>query len=231
MKITQRIRTAGDIVADEQKTDDDSTTTPEDESTDSPSSDSGSASATSLPAGAGSGSDARTPSGVTRPPWPVLAVLLVGLVAAAVGSWLWWSAAHDDDLELAQTRDTVLIEGTQHIETLNTLDYRDVDGGLEAWADATTGTMRDQLTAVDEAQRQLLADQQKISEGRVVEAGVLELDGDTATVVAAVEISVVDDANPGSEATVKRQRYSADLRLVKGEWKLENLVQVAVSVQ
>lgn len=160
-----------------------------------------------------------------------MAALLVGLLAAAVGGWMWWSAAHDDDLALAETRDTVLIAGQQHIETLNSLDHRDVDAGLEAWADATTGTMHDQMKAIDETQRQLLADQQKISEGRVVEAGVLSLDGDTATVVAAVEITVADGAAPGTEPTVKRQRYSADLRLVGDEWKLENLVQVAVSVQ
>ena len=149
---------------------------------------------------------------------------------AVVGSWWWWQAAHDDQLAAAQERDSALIAATDGIETLNSLDHRDVAADLAAWEDVTTGQMQDGIAAIDEAQRQQLAGEQKIATAEVVDAAVLSVDGNKATVVAAVEISVVDDAAPDSEPTLKRNRFSAQMKLVQGEWKIENLQQVAVSL-
>lgn len=160
--------------------------------------------------------------------WQPLVVLAVALVVAALGSWLWWDAAHDDDISVAEERDAVLIAGREHIETLNSLDYRKVQDGLDDWSKVTTGLLHDQFAKVGAEQRKLLADQKKISAGKVVDAAVLTLDGRTATVIAAVEISVTEEGAAG-EPTVKRNRFAATMRKVGAEWKLENLQQVAVT--
>lgn len=160
----------------------------------------------------------------------LLLLLLVAVLVAVSGAFAWWQASHDADRIDAQTRDTVLIEARQDIETMNTLDYRAVDRGVKAWSQVTTGTLRDQLAAVSAEDRTLLAEQKKISTGRVVDASVIDVDGTTATVIAAVEVTVQDAATPGSEPTVKRNRFSADLVKVGGRWKLESLQQVAVSL-
>lgn len=165
-----------------------------------------------------------------RRAWVPWAVLALSLAIAGSGLFAWRSAVTDDGIALAKSRDAVLIAATQHITTLNSLDYRDVDAGLKGWAAVTTGTLHDQLVQVDEENRQLLADQKKISVGKVVDAALTSLDDRTATVIAAVEITVTDDAKAGSEPTVKRNRFSADLVNVKGTWKLENLQQVAVNL-
>jgi Mce-associated membrane protein len=162
-----------------------------------------------------------------------LPFLVLGLVAAVVlvsGLFAWWQAAGDDDLDRAETRDAVLIAATEHIETLQSLDYRTVDKDLDSWLAATTGSLRDSLEAVSDEERRLLSDPKKISTGQVVEAAVLDVDDTSATVIAAVEITVGDDPSAGTEPVVKRNRFSAELTKVKGEWKLENIQQVAVDL-
>lgn len=165
-----------------------------------------------------------------RRPWQQWGLLAVALAAAASGLFAWSNASGDKTVALAENRDTVLISARQNIETLNSLDYRKVDQGLKAWSAVTTGALHDQLVDVDKENRTLLADQKKISTGKVVDAAVIDLDSRTATVIAAVEITVEDAAKPGSTPTVKRNRFSADLVKVKGKWKLENLQQVAVNL-
>ena len=159
-----------------------------------------------------------------------LALVLVAALVAVSGGFMWWQADRDPDRAAAQTRDTVLIEARQAIETMNTLDYRSVDKGVKAWSQVTTGTLRDQLAGVSADDRTLLAEQKKISTGRVVDAAVIDVDDGTATVIAAVEVTVRDAAKPDSEPTVKRNRFSADLVKTGGRWKLESLQQVAVSL-
>jgi Mce-associated membrane protein len=59
---------------------------------------------------------------------------------------------------------------------------------------------------------------------------VFSLDGDSATVVASVEVTVQDDTKADATPTVKRNRFSADLVDVHGKWLVENLQQVAVDI-
>jgi Mce-associated membrane protein len=160
----------------------------------------------------------------------LFALLGIALVVLVSGLFAWWQVEHDEERALAETRDAVLIAGRQHIQTLQSLDYRSIDKGLDAWLDVTTGTLHDQLKSVGEKERQLLADQKKISTAKVIDAAVLNLDGDSATVIAAIEVTVADDPSAGTDPTVKRNRFSADLVKVKGRWKLESIGQVPVSL-
>jgi len=165
-----------------------------------------------------------------RRPLRLVALLLVAAVVMAWGLLSWHRAATDQQTALAQTRDTVLITATKHIETLNTLDSRKVDAGLARWRAVTTGTLRDQLTQVDADERKLLSQQNTVTTGKVIDAAVLSLDDDTATVIASVEVSVKDRSKPKEKPSVKRNRFSADLVRVHGAWLLQNLQQVAVSL-
>ncbi|KAA1423931.1 hypothetical protein FE697_010295 [Mumia zhuanghuii] len=171
-----------------------------------------------------------TPEPPRTPRWRRYALPAVAAVVLVVGVFLWWRAATDEQVSLAQTRDEVLIAATQNIETMNTLDYREVDAGLDAWLDVTTGTLHDQLAQVGDEERQLLADQKKISTGKVVDAAVFSVDEEKATVVASVEVTVKDDASPDEEPTIKRNRFTSDLVYVDGTWLLESLEQVAVNI-
>lgn len=161
-----------------------------------------------------------------------LVLVLVGVVVAALGLGAWWVVNNDGAYTQAEERDTVVVEATHAIEVLNTLDHREVEKGIESWRSVSTGTLADQLGAVGEDELALLAEQQMISTGEVVDAAVLDLDGTTATLLAAVEVTVVDDSGDGEDAEpeVKRNRFSADLEKVDGQWKLSALQQLAVNL-
>lgn len=173
--------------------------------------------------------EATTPRRGRRHVWRTLALLVAAAVMAA-GLVDWRHAAHDTTLSLAQQRDAVLIAASSDIAVLNTLDYRHVGDGLTRWAAVTTGTLHDQVGQVSASERKLLADQQKISTGKVVDAAVFSLSGDTATVLASVEVSVQDGTDPSTAPTVKRNRFSASMVEVNGVWLIENLEQVAVNI-
>lgn len=161
-----------------------------------------------------------------------LGILLLAVIALAFAVVTWSRAAgHDDDaVARADLRDAVLITARSHIETMNTLDYRDIPGGLTAWEKVSTGTLKDQIAATTDDTRQLMADQQKVSSGKVVDAAVVDLTDDTATVIASVEVSVLEGSDLGAEPTVKRNRFAADLVKVGDDWLLEALDQVAVNI-
>jgi len=175
--------------------------------------------------------DPSGPGAQKRQPWVLGWVLLaLGLLVALSGSVAWWTAAHSEDLQLARTRDAVLIAATSDIATLNSLDYRDVDAGLDGWEAVTTGTLHDQFAGLDAKDRELLADQRKVSKGRVVEAAVLRVDGGTAEVIASVETTVRDGEDADAEPVVKRNRFTATLQRSGGEWKVSDLQQLAVDL-
>lgn len=161
-----------------------------------------------------------------------LGLVVLAAIALAVGLFTWSRAGeHDADaVQRAQLRDAVLITARSHVETLQTLDYRDVPGGLARWEAVSTGTLKDQLLATTDETRQLLTDQQKITTGKVVDAAILDLTDDTATVIAAVETTVADGADAEAEPTVKRDRFTADLVKVGDDWLVESILQVAVNL-
>lgn len=184
----------------------------------------------------------------------VAAVLaLAGLVLAIIGGVLWYRADHDESLQYAQTRDEVLVEAKQDIETLNTLDSDDVDGAIAAWKKVSTGDFLTTLDAITDEERQTLAAGNTESVGRVIDEAVVDLDARAgrATVIAAVEVTVTPKESAGSsespdpsaspsatssddaaagEPVVKRNRYQAELtRDDDGQWLLSDLQQVGVS--
>lgn len=154
-----------------------------------------------------------------------IATLLFAL--SGLGAWLLFPQSAE--AEAALTRDAALAAATTHIETLNTLDYRKIDEGLENWAAATTGLLHDQVSSVPSEDRESLAAAEKVTKAEVVDAAIIDLDLErgVATVIASVEVSVTD---ADGETTVKRNRFSSDAVLVDDEWLLETLQQVAVDL-
>ena len=97
--------------------------------------------------------------------WLVLAIS----VAAVVVAFLSWRDANDDpDRDRAALRDNALIDGTNAVETMTSMDYRDVEAGIKAWQGVSTGVLHDQLLSVGGDEQKMLADQGKIASGRVV---------------------------------------------------------------
>ena len=158
-----------------------------------------------------------------------LVIALIAAVFMTAGCVQWWRADHDGAVDRARTRDLVMVAAHDNIETLNTLDYRDVEAGLKSWRAVTTGTLGSQLSNVGKDDLTILKDSKKITTGKVVDLALTRLDDKkgTATAIASLEITVKGTTG---KPTVKRNRFSAELERVDGKWLLRKLQQVAVTL-
>lgn len=136
-----------------------------------------------------------------------------------------FAEARSDDLEFARARDEVTEFARHAVAVMNTLDHRTLDEDLEAWAEVTTGALREEVTSLGADQRRQLADARSVTEGQVLSVAVRELDvrAATATVLAAVEVSV---STAGTEATPRYQRVEASLSRTDQGWRLTALAKV-----
>lgn len=171
------------------------------------------------------------PAEKPEPRWPTIvlaAATALAVAAGAVAVWFgvqWFSAENDDSLDYSKVRDDVTRVATAAVITVNTLDYRRVDEDLQNWADATTGTLHDEIAGIDDATRKTATDSKSVGSATVHSLAVRELDerAGTAIVIAAVQLDVTVE---GQEPVAKYQRLEATMTRVNGEWKLESIGQV-----
>ena len=155
--------------------------------------------------------------------------MVLALVVLVTGLLAWSRAEPDASISYAEARDRVLVEATEAVEVLNTLDHDDLDAGLARWGEVSAGTLHDQLTSLRPEDRKALGATGSASTAQVLDAGLTELDlrAGTATGIFVVEITVQDGTGP---AEPKRNRYVGDL--VRGDddqWRFTSLLPVEVS--
>ncbi|WP_188113465.1 hypothetical protein [Nocardioides humilatus] len=159
------------------------------------------------------------------------ATVLAAVLALLAGTALMWATARPEPdgaaATIATARDQALIDGSAAVETLHTLDHRDVADGLDSWAAVTAGELHDQVAAIDRKRAAALADVGAVSTARVVEAAIVDLDTDagTAELIAFVEVTVVPRSGPD---TVERSPYSVALRRDGGHWKVTALTPMEI---
>lgn len=163
------------------------------------------------------------------PAWAQWTLLAAGLIVLALGVIFWRNAEPDPDVGRAADRDAVLVAATSNLETLQTMDYEQVDKHLAAWQDVSTGVLGDQFAELTDEDRQATVDSQARSTGQVLSIAVTELNERTATVIASIQTTVRVGDDP--EESEKRNRFAADLVLVKGRWLVENLALVGVNLK
>ncbi|QWF83741.1 hypothetical protein HUW46_07184 [Amycolatopsis sp. CA-230715] len=153
-------------------------------------------------------------------------------VAVAVGAagwfgYTWWDAAHDDGVHRAVARDQALQAGQQGIAGFNTLDFRQAAAGYDRWVGMSTGEWRDELVKDAEASKKRIADGKTVTEAKILDAAVTDLDdtAGTAKVIAAVEMVVTPE---GGGPVTKRLRFQAGVARTDQGWKLNGLSPIPV---
>ncbi|CAM06021.1 Mce-associated membrane protein [Saccharopolyspora erythraea NRRL 2338] len=165
-----------------------------------------------------------------NPRWGVVAAsaaLAVSVISAGFFGVSWASVANSGSLEAARERDAALEAGRQAVVNFNTLDFRDVQHGLDLWVDSSTGPLRDQIQAGRQANAAKISEARTVTDGKVLDAALTELDPQAgkARMIAVVEVTVAPENQPPA---VKRNRYQAELARDGDRWKLSNLGTVAV---
>jgi Mce-associated membrane protein len=154
-------------------------------------------------------------------------LVVVAAGFAAFFGWSWWSAAHDESLQFSRDRDTVLQQGQQDIVNFNTLDYHNVDNGLNRWLDASTGQLHDEIQQGRDDSKKRIQDAKTTTSAKVVDAAVTQLDdrAGTATLIALVDTVVSPD---GGQAVTKRNEFQAAMTRTPSGWKINALGPVPV---
>jgi Mce-associated membrane protein len=165
---------------------------------------------------------------ITGPLWAIPLALVI--VAAGFAGWTgisWYSAAHAAALSQGKVRDQALAAGEQAVQNFNTLNYRDVNAGLNLWEQSSTGTLHAQIEA-DRAQfAKQIQRARTVTTAKILDAALTSLDAraGTATIIVAIQITVT----PAHGApVVKQSRLEGQLTRTATGWKLSALGQVPV---
>lgn len=128
------------------------------------------------------------------------------------------------------TRDAVLRSAREQIATLNTMNPAQVDAGLRAWSDASTGPLHDQLKRDEPQNRVKIGQSRTTADATVTGAAVTSLDvrAGKAKVIASVQVKL---ALRGGEPTLQRKRFEAGTVRTSSGWKLESLTAVQVGAR
>lgn len=157
-------------------------------------------------------------------------LVVVALAFAGWAGFTWWQADTDESVGYAMAREDVLAAGRSHVATLTTLDSSDVDAGIDRWLDVSTGALRDELAATDDATREALADGGTVATGRVLDAAVSELDDRAGTARLLVSVEIATSTAGGTPAT-RRNRFVAALTRTDHGWQLSALDQVPLGTR
>lgn len=144
---------------------------------------------------------------------PILAALAVGLAG-----FRWYSAAHDEALAQAQQRETVLRQAEQAAINLNTLDYRNVEQGLQLWQRSTTGALHDELSSNAKRYAQVIGQGKVKTQAEVRGSAVKRLNpaSQTAVVLIGIDVTVIPDSG---KPTAKRERLRLTMSNTPQGWK------------
>ena len=155
---------------------------------------------------------------------PVRAAALAALVLAAVAALVVISmtvprisAAGDRD----QRRTEVLEAARQQAVNFTTLDYEHLDRDLGRVLAGATGDFRAQFEKGTKDLSQLVTANQAVSEGEVLEAGIVSDDADSARVLVVADSTVTNSAS----ADPQRRHYRLQMDLVhRGDrWLVSDL--------
>ena len=161
----------------------------------------------------GERSDGR--SRLSLPLVPVLATLLVLLIAAA--AFLWATRAKpsaigtEDYVEALQAARSGIVD-------LTSFDHVTLDDDIEQIRRVTTGDLREESVAELEDNREQLVASEAIVNTEVVGAGVTRADGDAATVLMVIQATQESTASP--QAQVVRYRIQVELTKEDDRWVL-----------
>ena len=165
-----------------------------------------------------------------RRPMLLAAVVLasVAVICALVFGTLWVVAANDNNLTMSRDRDTVLQAAEQGAINLTTMDYRNVQQGLDRWKESATGDLYSQLTQGQLVNTFVSKVQQAkvISAANVREGSLTELDDHAGKASAIIVLNVTVTPSQG-QASTKEVPVQAQLTRTDSGWKLSSFGQVS----
>ncbi|MGZ4496028.1 MAG: hypothetical protein ACXVWZ_01005 [Nocardioides sp.] len=170
-----------------------------------------------------------TPEAPSRPGHPTLnvvlyAVALVLACASVVGGVLVYQAhaQASDDAVVQDRYGAVLAAARTEAEAFINIDYQDAQSSIDKVASGATGSFRKQYATSTKGVIQVLQQNRSVMDGHVVWAGVVAVDQDSATVIAATS-GTVANVQTKNQPVARNFRLKLDLVRSGGRWLTSNL--------
>lgn len=117
------------------------------------------------------------------------------------------------------------MDARQAAINLNTLNYKDVDNGLNLWEQSSTGSVLDEFRQNRAEYAKAVADSKRSTVATVTDAAVTELDerAGVARVLIGVDVTVTPD---GQQPALSRTRLQLEMTRTDNGWKVSKLSPV-----
>lgn len=149
--------------------------------------------------------------------------LLLACACVLGGVLVFQARAERADAKALQERyGDVLSSARTETEAFINIDYREAQASIDKVAAGATGEFEKQYTESADSVIEVLEQNESVMDGTVKWAGVVSLDRDSATVIAATTGTVANKASEG-EAVARNFRLQLTLELVDGNWLTSNL--------
>lgn len=145
--------------------------------------------------------------------------MTMGLVLSTVlttALTIWLTLGLYTQREADQSRQNILAAARQSALNFTSLDYRHYGRDSANVLASATGDFKKQFTAQTKQLTELVAQNKSVSEGQVLEAGIVRSDEDSARVLVVADSKVTNTAVPQGEA--RAYRLQLDLVHRDGRW-------------
>lgn len=164
----------------------------------------------------------RPATGSRRPGARTLALAGILLAAAACVVLIVLTGVRLSDAGKTDARRTAVLQAArQQAVNFTTLDHRTLDRDLGRVLEGATGQFRSQFEAGTKDLSELVKANEAVSEGAVLEAGIVSDDADSARVLVVADSTVTNTADP--EPQQRHYRMQLDLVLERGQWLVSDL--------
>ncbi|MET8583533.1 hypothetical protein ABZX39_22075 [Streptomyces collinus] len=146
-------------------------------------------------------------------------LLSAGLATATVLTTVpcvWLGVRLSDQHAAEQRRQDILAAARQSALNFTSLDYRHYDRDSGNVLKGATGEFKKEFAAQTAQLTKLVAQNKSVSEGQVLEAGIVRSDARTARVLVVADSKVTNSAAPQGQA--RTYRLQLDLARVSGRW-------------
>ncbi|TQJ03222.1 hypothetical protein [Amycolatopsis cihanbeyliensis] len=158
------------------------------------------------------------------------ALAVAALVTAGVFGVQWWTAAADDNIDLAQAREEVIRVGSSAVKAFTELDYNKPDQFFDRSIAVSTDELAEQIDNAREANKKQMLEAKTVANTTVLDLAVDELNNHEgkARFLAAIQVEV----KKGDQTSVKPMRVEVEMTRVDEDgdqaWKVSGISQVPV---
>ena len=171
-----------------------------------------------------------TPAGRAGVDLALLVLVAVLLIGSVVGGVLVWQERDDRAEAVAQQEryGEVLTAASTEAEAFINIRYDDAQASIDQVAAGATGEFRERYTSSSARVIDQLVQDESVMEGEVLAAGIVSLDGDSATVIAATT-GTIATRQTDNQPVERNFRLRLELVLDDGRWLTDDLKFVGES--